>query len=151
MNSSIVVDKRDNEERRNYTFRTLRQTFSNPRRMKGRRSLDRRYPITDNIDVGAACLGIALIILSVLDSLFTLTIIANGGTEVNPFMNAVLQKSVTAFTVVKMLLTGIPAILLVVTANLLLFKRWRSRSILAALVGLYLGLIAYELLLLSMI
>jgi len=151
MNSSIVIDKRARVERRNYSLRTLAQSFSNPRRMKGRRSLDRRYPVSDNIDVGAACLGIALIILSVLDSLFTLTIIAHGGTEVNPVMDILLQKSVTAFTVVKMLLTGIPAILLVATANLVLFNRWRSRSILAALVGLYLGLIAYELLLLSMI
>mgnify|MGYP000432593179 FL=1 len=54
-----------------------------------------------------------------------------------------------AFTAVKMLLTGIPAIVLVAAGNLLVFKRWRARSVLAALVGLYFGLIAYELVLLS--
>lgn len=125
--------------------------LTSPRRTTGRRSLDRRYPLDDKLDAGAVCLGIALILLSVLDTIFTLTIIANGGTEVNPVMNTLLQSSVVSFTIVKMLLTGIPATLLVLLANVKLFNRWRARSILAALVGLYLGLIAYELLLLSMI
>ena len=105
----------------------------------------------DRMDSGAVTLAIMLMILSVMDSIFTLTIIAHGGTEVNPVMNVLLQKSVTAFTIVKMLLTAIPAILLVATANLVILNRWRARSLLATMVGLYAGLICYELLLLSFV
>lgn len=117
--------------------------------MRGRRSVDRRYAVLDRFDSGVVTLAILLMVLSVMDSVFTLTLISRGGTEVNPFMNAILQHSVWAFTGVKMLLTGIPAIVLVATGNLMLFKRWRARSVLAALTGLYLGLICYELALLS--
>lgn len=117
--------------------------------MAGRRESDRRYPMLDRFDSGVVALAILLMCLSVADSVFTLTLISRGGTEVNPFMNALLQHSVWAFTAVKMLLTAIPATILVATGNMMLFKRWRARSILAALVGLYLGLIVYELLLLS--
>ena len=143
------VERRLGVERRDYSWWTLVQCAFSPRRMAGRRQSDRRYPMLDRFDSGMLSLAVLLMLLSVLDSLFTLTLISRGGTEVNPFMNALLQHSVWAFTAVKMLLTGIPAIVLVATGNLLLFKRWRARSILAALVGLYLGLIGYELVLLS--
>lgn len=94
-------------------------------------------------------MGIALMILSIMDSLFTLTILANGGTEVNPVMNTLLQHSVFTFTVAKMTLTAVPALILIATGNVLVFNRWRARSILATFVGLYMGLIVYELLILS--
>jgi len=89
-------------------------------------------------------------LLSVFDAIFTLTLLARGGTELNPVMNALLQQSVWAFTGVKMLLTGIPAIVLVAAGNLTLFKLVRARSILAALVGLYMGLMVYHICLLSL-
>ncbi|MFT7211821.1 MAG: hypothetical protein ACI9XK_002068 [Granulosicoccus sp.] len=136
-------------ERRHYDLQTLKQCLTNPRRMDPRRSPDRKYPIIDRLDNGAVALAVALMILSVMDSIFTLTIISHGGSEVNPFMNALLEKSVTAFTVMKMLLTAIPALILVATANIMFLNRWRARSLLATMVGLYAGLICYELLLLS--
>ena len=117
--------------------------------MAGRRKQDRRYPMLDRFDSGMLALAVILMLLSVTDSVFTLILISRGGTEVNPFMDALLQHSVWAFAAAKMLLTGIPAVILVAAGNLLLFKRWRARSILAALVGMYLGLITYELFLLS--
>lgn len=64
-------------------------------------------------------------------------------------MNVLLEKSVMAFTIVKMLLTAIPALILVATANVMVLNRCRARSLLATMVGLYAGLICYELLLLS--
>jgi len=128
---------------------TLWQCLSSPRRMRGRRSSDRRYAVLDRFDSGVVALAVLLMVFSVMDSVFTLTLISRGGTEVNPFMNALLQHSVWLFTAVKMALTAVPAIILVATGNVLLFNRWRARSILAALTGLYLGLICYELALLS--
>ena len=144
------VERRLRPERRAYTVGTLMTCAVAPRRMAGRRQSDRRFAMLDRFDSGMVMLAVVLMLLSVTDSIFTLTLIARGGTEVNPFMNTLLQHSVWAFTAVKMMLTGIPAIVLVATGNLLLFNRWRARSVLAALVGLYMGLIVYELILLSL-
>lgn len=145
------VNRRENGERRNYSLRTLSQCLFSPRRFNGRRASDRRFPVLDRFDGGMAFLAIGLMILSVLDSVFTLTLIANGGSEVNPFMNWLLQHSLIAFVGVKMLLTAIPAIMLVATGNLLVFGRIRARSLLAAALGMYCGLIVYEIGLLSLI
>jgi len=144
-------DRRHQEERRNYTLSTLYQCLMSPRRFNGRRSSDRRFPVLDRFESGLAFLAIGLVILSVMDSVFTLTLISHGGTEVNPFMNWLMQKSIAAFVSVKMLLTAIPAVLLVATGNVLVFGRLRARSILAGALGLYCGLIVYELGLLSLI
>lgn len=146
------VNRRNDTERRNYSLKTLLQCVSSPRRFNGRRRTDRRFPVMDRFESGMAFLAIGLVILSIMDSVFTLTLIQHGGSEVNPFMNWLLHISVGAFIGVKMLLTAIPAIILVATGNLKVFGgRFRARSILAAATGLYVGLIIYELGLLSTI
>lgn len=138
-------------DRRRYTLETLRRSVVAPRRMSARRREDRRYPLLDRFDSGMLALAVALVGLSVLDSLFTLTLLANGGRELNPFMDHLLGYGVAPFAAAKMLLTAVPAVILVATGNLLVFGRVRARSMLAALVGLYAGLIVYELALLSLV
>lgn len=127
----------------------MRQSLVAPRRMQGRRQSDRHFAVLDRHDSGVAALAIALVLLSICDAFFTLTLISRGGSELNPFMNWMLQQGVAEFATAKMLLTALPALLLVATANLKFFSWIRARSILATLVGLYGGLICYELLLLS--
>lgn len=144
-------ERRISEDRRTYSLRTLYLCLSSPRRFNGRRSEDRRFPVMDRFDSGMAFLAIGLMVLSIMDSVFTLTLIAHGGEEINPIMNWFLQKSTGLFVGVKMLLTAVPAIILVATGNLLLFKRIRARSVLAGMLGMYCGLIVYELGLLSLI
>ena len=145
------VNRRKNEERRTYGLRTLIRALVSPRRFTGRRSADRRFPVLDRFESGVGFLAIGLMILSVMDSIFTLTLIANGGTEINPFMNWLLQINVALFVGVKMFLTGVSAMLLVAMSNVLVFKRFRARSVLAGALGLYCGLIVYELGLLSLL
>lgn len=145
------TERRESEDRRSFNMSTLHQCLLSPRRFNGRRSSDRRFPVLDRFDSGLAFLAIGLMMLSILDSVFTLTIIANGGTEANPIMDWFLQQSVAAFVGVKMLLTASAALMLVATGNLLVFGRFRARSILAAALGLYCGLIVYELGILSLI
>lgn len=143
------IERRSEVDRRDYSLNTLKSCVVAPRRMHGRRRGDRRYAMLDQFDSGVVTLAIALMILSVMDAVFTLTLISRGGSEVNPLMNALLQHSVWAFTGFKMLLTAIPAIILVATGNMLLFRKYRARSVLAALVGIYLGLMVYHVALLS--
>ena len=135
-------------DRRSYSMATLWRSAAAPRRMRGRRSGDRRFAVLDRHDAGVVTLALLLVGLSITDAVFTLTLLSWGGTELNPFMAALLEIGVGPFAAVKMALTAIPAVLLVATANLKVFGV-RSRSILGALVGLYAGLVAYELVLLS--
>lgn len=145
------TERRTNGERRNYTFTSLRHQVIAPQRMAGRRSGDRSFPVLDRFESGMLTLALLLIVCSILDSMFTLTLIAHGGTEVNPFMNWALQKSVWLFTSLKMLLTAVPAIILVATGNIKLFGVVRARTILAIAVGFYFGLLLYEIGLLSLV
>jgi hypothetical protein len=145
------LERRTASGRRSYTVKTLWQSVRQPRRMNGRRREDRLFPMLDRFDSGVVTLAITLVLLSIVDSMLTLTLIAGGGTEVNPIMNSLLNYSVWAFAGVKMLLTAIPAVVLVAVGNLKLFGRMRARSMLAALVGLYLGLIVYEIGLISLL
>jgi len=145
------VDRREIAQRRTYSVKTLSRCMLSPRRFNGRRKSDRRFPVLDRFESGIGFLAIGLMILSVMDSVFTLTLIANGGTEVNPFMNWLLHINVELFVGVKMLLTGMAALLLVAMGNVLFFNRFRARTIMASALGLYCGLILYELCLLSLI
>ncbi|MFK8083612.1 MAG: DUF5658 family protein [Granulosicoccus sp.] len=142
------AERRSGADRRDFSLRTLKNCALAPRRMQGRRKGDRRYAMLDRFDSGIMTLVILLMILSIMDAVFTLIIISRGGSEANPFMDVLLQHSVWAFTGFKMMLTSIPAVFLVATHNLLLLGRYRAGSILAAMVGLYLGLIGYHLFLL---
>ena len=136
-------------DRRAYTPATLWRSIVAPRRMAGRRREDRRFPVLDRHEPGVAALAFLLVGLSITDAVFTLTLLSWGGTELNPVMAALLEIGVPAFAGAKMALTAIPAVLLVATANVLVFGRIRARTLLAALVGLYAGLIGYELMLLT--
>jgi len=138
-------------DRRRYTFETLRRSVLAPRRMHARRREDRRYPLLDRFDSGMLALAVALVGFSILDSLFTLILLSAGGRELNPFMDHLLGFGVAPFVAVKMVLTAVPALILVATGNLLAFGRVRARSVLAALVGFYAGLIVYEIGLLSLL
>jgi len=146
------VERREvKNDRRHYSLSTFKHQITAPRRTQGRRKEDRRFPVLDRFETGLFTLAMSLLCLSIMDAMFTLTLISHGGTEVNPFMNAMLGVSVWAFVAVKMLLTAIPAVVLVATSNLVVFGVIRVRMILAAAVGMYAGLIVYELALLSLI
>ncbi len=143
--------RRIKDDRRHYSLRTFKHQVLAPRRFVGRRKSDRRFPVLDRFEAGLFTMAMSLLCLSIMDSMFTLTLIAHGGREVNPFMNTMLNINVWTFMAVKMALTAIPAIVLVATANLKVFGLVRSRAALGAAVGMYAGLIVYELALLSTI
>ncbi len=138
------VERRSDIDRREYSIHSMWNALKAPRRFEGRRRTDRHFASLDRFDTGICAMAIILVLLSITDSVFTLTLISRGGSEVNPFMNHLLQHSVGLFMVVKMLLTAIPALVLVAANNIKLFNKIRARSLLGAMVGLYAGLIIYE-------
>ena len=150
-NKYIGEERRLANDRRNYTIKTLLHCFKNPQRATGRRKSDKRYPLLDVFDASAMFLAVALTTLSLCDAFFTLNILAHGGQEVNPFMNYMLGYGTFAFVASKMLFTAVAVVVMTGAGNLLLFNRIRVRSILAILIGLYAGLIAYELSILAIV
>lgn len=144
-------ERRHSPDRRQFTVRTLEHGLLKPARHHARRSVDRRHAQLDIVDEGAAVLAIALMVLSILDALFTLTLISHGASELNPVMNYFLQFGPWVFVGVKLAVTAIAGVALVATANIRLFGRFRARSALAMCVGLYAGVVVYEIGLLTMV
>ncbi|MBX2836927.1 MAG: hypothetical protein KTR35_08725 [Gammaproteobacteria bacterium] len=144
-------ERRNQPDRRTYSLTSMKHQLLAPQRMAGRRKADRTFPLLDRFEPSLLTFAMLLMVCSILDSIFTLTLIAHGGTEVNPFMNWALHQSVWLFAGLKMLLTGVAAIVLVATGNVKFFGLIRARSILAIAVGFYFGLLIYEIGLLSLI
>jgi len=145
------AERRHNNDRRNYGLRTLWRCLMEPRRYNGRRREDRRFPLMDTFDSTAMCLAVTLMVLSITDAVLTLNILAAGGEEVNPVMNHMLGYGTFAFVASKMLMTAIPLTALTAAGNLVVYNFVRVRTLTATLVGLYCGLIVYELTILSAI
>ncbi len=141
-------ERRQQAERRVYTLTSMYRCLVSPRRTCGRRASDRRFAVLDTFDAGVVTLVILLTVFSILDAAFTLTLIARGGEELNPVMNYFLTLGTLPFMLAKMLLTTIPGLVLVASSNVAVFSRLRCRSLLAAMVGMYAGLMLYEILLL---
>lgn len=143
-------ERRSQENRRNFTPRTFWLCLLKPRRFSGRRRSDRRYPLMDAFDSSAMFLAVTLIVLSLTDAFLTLNILAGGGREVNPVMNYMLGFGTFTFVSSKMLMTAAPIAALTAAGNLLVFGYIRVRTITAVLVGIYTGLIMYEIAILAL-
>lgn len=142
-------ERRTDQERRTYSLKSMYCCLMHPRRSHGRRSSDRRFPILDTFDSGVFSLVILLTLFSILDAAFTLTLIARGSRELNPLMEYFLTLGTLPFMLAKLALTTIPGLILVAACNVRVFSALRCHSLLAAMVGMYAGLMLYEILLLT--
>ena len=143
-------ERRQQQDRRNYSTKTMWLCLTSPRRAHGRRRSDRRFPVQDVFGEGAMILAAVLMVLSLTDAFLTLNILARGGSEVNPVMNYMLGFGTFAFVATKMVMTAIPVAALTAAGNVKVFNFIRVRTLTAVLVGMYCALIVYELILLSL-
>lgn len=91
---------------------------------------------------------IGIVILSVLDSIFTLNLVRMGFTEVNPIMQMCLSAGVQQFLLVKYGLTAVGVTVLYQKRDCLIFgNRISVQNISLIVMCLYLILIVYQLLL----
>lgn len=88
---------------------------------------------------------LATLFLCFADAHNTLQLLAEGATEVNLFMDSLLHKSISLFMGVKMGMTAACLVLLVSYHQCVLLKRFRVRHMIYSVLGLYVGLIAYQL------
>ena len=137
-------------DRRQQTFRAVISSLFKNRRHSPRRGEEKNLPYyTDIYERRVIWLAVAIIFLCLVDSMLTLHIINNGGSEVNPLMDHLLNIGTHAFVVGKLLITGLGLLVTVLHINFHFLNVIPMRLVLTVLFGCYIVLIIYELVLLS--
>ncbi len=136
------VDRRV-ADRRRLTLRTFFQSGFTPRRRGGRRAEDHES-LVDWHEPELLFLALAIVLLSVTDAFFTLTLLTNGANEANPIIAYVLINHPAYFAAIKMILTGGGVLVLVAMARARVFKVVRVKHILQCFLATYFALVCYE-------
>ena len=140
-----TINKRDESERRGFTWRTVFFGFTRSRRHAHRREVDDEVVFLDWHHPWLFYMATGTMLLSAADAFLTLQLIGRGMSEINPVMNAVMGQSALVFTSTKLGLTGFGILVLVFLAKSRFLNRIRTGMILTLLFGLYSCLVCYEL------
>ncbi len=138
-----VSERRAVCDRRRLTLRTFLQGGFTPRRRGGRRDGEHEHLI-DWHEPDLLFLALAILLLSVTDAFFTLTLMSGGAEEANPVLAYVLQRYPGYFASVKMVLTGGGVLVLVAMARARVFRIVRVRTVLQCFLAGYVVLVGYE-------
>lgn len=139
-------------ERRRRNLKAFLCQFSKGRRRRERRKYAQHHGhYVDLHEPKLLLITLSILLLCVVDIYFTLTLLQNGGVELNPFMRALLEQDVWLFYLGKYTLTAVCLIFLVAHKHFRLFKNITGRDLLQTVLLAYLLLIGYELSLLSLI
>jgi len=141
--------REDREDRRKRPVWSFIYGGFHPRRRGHRRESDNHRWYMDWHDSGMLYLALAIVIMSCVDALFTLNLLAVGGEEVNLFMKAMIEADVDRFLVTKISLTGAGVVVLVAASRYRLLGIVTVRRILQLICLGYVVLIGHELILLS--
>jgi hypothetical protein len=145
---NAAAERRIAQDRRHHGWRTLTYCGLHGR---GRRRHARRDGHSYYLDWYKPSLvftGLAVLLLSCLDALFTLTLLNWGAYEANPFMAHLLETSDAVFVVTKITVTAIGIVFLLMHSHFRLLNIASGKHILQFLVPAYGLLIVYELFLL---
>jgi hypothetical protein len=134
-------DRRGGERRRGPT-RPWDFLLGRARRHRGRRTGDHLRTYVDRYRRRDLLLLVAVFALNILDALFTLIWVGEGGGEKNPLMDRLLQSGDQVFINVKFFISGLAFVVLVAHKN---FKL--ARVGLWALFAIYVGVFLYHILL----
>ena len=143
-NNKNSINDRLDDDRREFSWRTVYFGFTRSRRHATRRDGEAEPVFTDWHHPWLFFLATGIMVLSSLDAFFTLQLIEHGAYEANPIMAAVMSQGVNAFTISKMLLTGIGILALVFLARTMFFNRLRTGLFLTGFFSFYAALICYE-------
>ena len=142
---SVTSERRVGHDRRTRIFRTLLGCVIDRRRDHPQRLDEREQPYyTDFYESWLFVLIVGIVLLSVTDAALTLKILAHGGVELNPVMDAILAYGPVAFFAVKYGLTCTGLIFCVLHIRYQLLRFIPMRTVLMLILGIYLVLVAYE-------
>jgi hypothetical protein len=143
-----MQERRAPQERRRSVLRALWHGNFARRRLAPRRHTERHAVVTDWFQSHWLAISILILLLCSADALLTLTLIARGAQEINPFMDPLVRGSGQAFAAWKFGLTSAGVVLLTVLARLRVFGK-AVGTILYLVLGMYAVLVGYELFLLQ--
>lgn len=137
------------DRRRSYLLSDWRYVFGG-RRRRIRRAGDECEAGLDYYPPRALLLVVAILLLNALDAICTIRLVeAGAATELNPFMRALLERDVQLFANLKVAITSGALLFLVVCSNMVVFgRRVKVETLLSLMLGAYLCLVAYHLVLL---
>jgi hypothetical protein len=140
-----AADRRGQPDRRaRFWWSLLYGSFRPRRRRPSRRDTDGPFHALDWHDSHLLAVSIGILLLSVADAFMTITLLAGGAVEVNPFMAAVVYRSATVFAAVKLGVTGMGVMLLVSLARYRFLRVVRVDVAMYCLLLVYLVLLGYE-------
>jgi hypothetical protein len=145
-----VIERRAVSDRRRLSLRTFVQSGLTPRRRGGRRDGEHEHLI-DWHEPDLLFLALAILLLSVTDAFFTLTLMTRGAEEANPLLAYDLQRYPGVFAALKMVLTGGGVLVLVAMARARVFRIVRVRTDLQCFLSGYVVLVGYEMWMLKIV
>ena len=149
--SPTFANRRQGTDRRSRIFRTMLGSVIECRRGHPQRLVERNQPYhSDFYESWLFVLIVGIVLLSVTDAALTLNILARGGRELNPAMNAILAHGPLVFFSVKYGLTCVGLIICLLHVRYYLFKLIPVRAVLVMIFAGYLVLVIYEICLLSL-
>ena len=116
------------------------------RRQRVRRGAEREGPFfTDRFDALILAFIVAVLVLCIVDGVLTIELLDINSEEANPVMRFLLDRGYVPFLVGKYVITAAGLPFLAVYKNWPLFgTRFRAGFLLPVFLGLYLGLVAYQ-------
>jgi hypothetical protein len=139
-----AAERRATHDRRTRTWRALFQGSLKPRRHGVRRDRDSSFAAVDWHQSRWLAVAVSIVILSCADAFFTLTLLADGAYETNPFMATLLDGEPHWFALAKIGLTSAGVILLTIVARTRAFGRVPVGIVLYTVLVGYATLVAYE-------
>lgn len=140
-----AAERRGQPDRRaRFWWSLLYGSFRPRRRRPSRRDTDGPFHALDWHDSHLLAVSIGILLLSVADAFLTITLLAEGAVEVNPFMAAVVYQGASVFAMVKLAMTGAGVMLLVMLARYRFMRVIRVDVAMYCLLVVYLLLLGYE-------
>jgi hypothetical protein len=137
-------DRRNRNDRRKRTFRSLVHGSLSPRRRGPRRDDDRSFTAVDWHHPQWLAVAMLTLLLCTADALLTLVLLERGASEANPFMQPLVGGSALIFAMVKMGLTSGGIVMLTLLARMRVFGRVPVSVLLYAVLLGYAALVGYE-------
>lgn len=142
---SVDSDKREEDSRREFSWRTVFYGFIRSRRRANRRTADDEIVFLDWHHPWLFFLATGTMLLSCADAFLTLQLMNVGMAETNPFMQAVMAQSTLLFTSTKLAMTAFGIFVLVFLAKSRFLNRFRTGLLLTIFFSCYACLVCYEL------
>jgi hypothetical protein len=145
--TSTAAERREGADRRLRSHLRSDWTYAFRGRRRSARRVDEESTFVDLYDPMLLVLAIGILMLSVFDAAFTLTLLQAGVIEeANPLMRWLIEHDTQIFINLKIAITGAAIVFMVLCSNALVAGRVRGRRIMHGVLVVYVLVIVYELL-----